>query len=192
MERVNSEEYPNCVIGFHTQEFRPDKPQLERPLKCVSVDAWLGFGFYFWVNLDFAKHWGEDFKKNYKGRNNGSYDVYQAYIDTSNCINATFDENGYNFFVRCIEVAINKLTQNNRTLNIAQVNRFLMENFWSKNNIKGIIYDDLPRNREDKDRYYSTINIKDQTFFYYKKRIQIVVFDLEPVKHFELHLDEQQ
>ena len=51
----------NCIVGYHTQESRT--VVLTQPKMCVSNEAWLGIGFYFWTHLEFAHYWGNDGKK---------------------------------------------------------------------------------------------------------------------------------
>ncbi len=176
------------IIGYHTQEFRYHKV-LETPIECRAKDAWLGKGYYFWVEENFAHNWGQDFKN----RKSGFYDVYQGNLDTEKCINATFDEKGYYFFKNSIESAIKYFENNGVLVTLEQVNRFLAD-YWKKLGVTGIIYDDLPRNRDDKNRFFSNLeyieNHKKQ-FFYYHKRIQIVIFDLKNIHNFELHLKKQ-
>jgi hypothetical protein len=61
--------------------------------------------------------------------------------------------------------------------------------------VSGIIYDDLPYNPNNKpNRKYSVVEYKENghtKFFYYKKRIQLVVFSSENIHNFALHLEKQ-
>ena len=52
--------------------------------------------------------------------------------------------------------------------------------------ITGIIYDDKPTNPKNKNRVYSEI-----PDLYYKKRIQVVLFNLKNISNFELYLENQ-
>lgn len=190
MERktINDKEY---IVGYHCQEFWVTG-ELEEPILCQTVDAWLGIGYYFWVDVQFAHFWGEDFKK----KSTGYYDIYTALLDTENCINATFDEKGYYFYKSCLEEAINSFQTNNEEVTLDKVNRYLKDNYWDKLGITGIIYDDLPTNPYRKpERKYSEIVIPDKSnreYFYYQKRIQIVIFELDNVNIFSIFLEEQQ
>lgn len=92
MERIIIENQ-SFIIGYHSQEFRQGT-QLTEPILCDLANAWLGFGYYFWTDIEFAQYWGEDFKM----RNTGHYDIYLTYIDVENCINAVFNEEHYFFF----------------------------------------------------------------------------------------------
>lgn len=170
------------IVGFHTQEHRIDEQPLDIPVYCHDRQAWLGFGYYFWQELEFAHYWGED-----KKMNTGSYDIYSADIDMTHVLDACFDEESYNFFIEVIEKAIKVLrieTIDKKSL--AKVHQFLKERHWQKNGIKGLRYSDIPKNSRS-GRLYSLV-----PDLYYKKRIQIVVFDLDIIHNFAIYLDDQQ
>lgn len=180
-----------CVVGYHTQEFRPNAQQLEVPIVCKASNAWLGKGYYFWTELIFAMYWGEDFKKGRTGT--GAYDIYKASINVERCLNTVFNEEQYFFFSNCIEKAIQKFEQDGTEITLKRVHEFLSDNFWNKMGITGIIYDDLPSNpQRNPDRKYSVVQHDSGSglFFYYKKRIQIVTFVLDNVLNFELYKEE--
>jgi len=184
---VNSKEY---LVGYHTQEFRIEG-ELDSPILCDYRNAWLGSGYYFWTEVEFAKYWGEDFKV----RNTGYYDVYSAEIDVENCLNVVFNEQHYFFFLRCLEKAINYFQQKEERTTLKEVHEFLEYNFWGKLGITGILYDDLPSNSKNKpNRKYSVIGYEEYgktKFLYYKRRIQVVVFSLSEIHNFNLFLGEQ-
>lgn len=169
MERktVNNKEY---LVGYHTQEFRIEG-ELDAPILCDFRNAWLGSGYYFWTDIEFAKYWGEDFKK----RNTGYYDVYSAEIDVEKCLNAVFNEEHYFFFRSCIEKAVNHIQQRNKKVTLKKVHDFLLDNFWKKMGVTGIIYDDLPFNPKNRpERKYSVVEYEEYgktKFLYYKKRV---------------------
>lgn len=169
------------IVGYHTQEFRCMEQPLGEPCICNHHTAWLGVGFYFWVDEEFAHFWGEDFKMN-----TGAYDIYVAEIESNNIINAVFDEEGYFFFRNSIHKAIKKLEATKKNVTLEAVHRFLVNNVWAKMGVNGIMYDDIPKNPRHKPRTYSKI-----PELYYKKRIQIVVFDLKYISNFELYKEEQ-
>lgn len=171
--------------GYHTQEFRSDEEELEKPIMCNAKNAWLGTGYYFWLDLEYARYWGEDFKKDYK-KSPGFYSIYKANIDTSNFIDTVFNEEGYNLFKDSIEKAFIELNKQKITITLERVNRFLADKIWPELKVSGIIYDDKPTNPSNKDRIYSEI-----PNLYYKKRIQMVSFDLANIHNFALYLDEQ-
>jgi len=50
------------LIGYHSQKWRMTGV-LEKPIPCNASTAWLGIGYYFWTELEFARYWGEDKKK---------------------------------------------------------------------------------------------------------------------------------
>lgn len=127
----------NLIKGFHTQEARED--ELTEPLRCEEDNAWLGKGYYFWLEEKFAHYWGQDSKDA-----TGQYDIYTAWIEYDNLIDATFDEDGYYFWKDRIEATIEKLKDLGFDLELKKVHQFLIDNVWSKYNIKGIIFDDLP------------------------------------------------
>jgi len=170
------------VKGFHTQECR--SVALTQPLKCVNKKAWLGFGYYFWLEEEYAHYWGQDAKIN---DNSDSYDIYCADLNIENCINTVFDEQDYVNFIEVIEETILRYKNRRIPITLENVNRYLAEKVWTKLEITGIIYDDKPINPRNKNRIYSEI-----PDLYYKKRIQIVLFDLKNIRNFELYLEDQK
>ena len=177
------------LIGYHTQEFRIDE-KLISPEKCNALDAWLGFGYYFWADIEFAKYWGEDCKIK-----TGYYDIYKANLNFQNCLNTVFNEEQYFFFKNCLEKTINNFQNNGKIVSLNRVHEFLSDNFWESMGVTGIIYDDMPINPKNKpSRKYSVINHSDNSnnkFFYYKKRIQIVIFNLKNICNFDIYLEKQ-
>jgi len=167
------------VTGYHTQECRPEK--LKQPIG-VSESARLGIGHYFWLEEDFAHHWGRISKTN-----GGSYDVYTADLNIKNSLNTVFNEEGYLFFRKMIKRAIQHLQKINVNVTLEKVNRFLADYVWKAYNISCIIYDDKPTNKPKKKLIYSEI-----PDLYYNKRIQIAVFDLEDISNFALYLENQK
>jgi hypothetical protein len=170
------------LLGYHTQEDR--NTVLTQPIKGQPKKAWLGVGYYFWLDEKFAHYWGQDFKTS----RTGAYSIYTAYIEMDNLLNASFYEADYFLFKKSIDEAIKHLkTLGYRDVTLSQVHRYLADRIWTQNNVKGIIYDDLPQNPDQKDRVYSEI-----APLYYEKRIQVVVFDLSIIHRFQLYLDKQQ
>lgn len=172
-------------VVYHTQEYRPDDDPLEEPIICDAKNAWLGKGYYFWFDLEYAHYWGEDFKKGYS-KYPGYYSIYKANINLSAFIDTVFNEEGYNFFKDSIEDSFKTIEESGKKVTLETVNRFLADKIWLKLNINGIIFDDKPSNPRTKDRIYSRI-----PDLYYKKRIQVVSFKLENISNFALYLDEQ-
>ena len=149
------------VKGYHVQEYRPT--ELEHPIKCCDRDAWLGFGFYFWLEVLFAHYWGQDKKSSGKS---GSYDIYIADLNIEKCLNTVFNEEHYLFFIEMIEGAIKYLKSKKKNLSLSEVHCYLSEIIWNKLGIEGIVYDDKPTNPRNKKRIYSEI-----PDLYYIKRI---------------------
>lgn len=178
-ENYNGEFY---LIGYHTQEFRASSPPLENPVICEGSNAWLGVGYYFWTEEEFAHYWGQDSKKA-----TGSYDIYRACLDYENCLNTVFNEQHYFYFRKKIESTIQHFHKNGIKPNLEEVNKFLAENIWQQTGVEGILYDDKPRNPRKSDRIYSAI-----PDLYYKKRIQIVLFSLENIHNFTVYLANQK
>lgn len=176
MERVlnGNMEY---IVGYHTQEYRGESSWLKAPLQCDHKNAWLGIGYYFWTEIDFAEYWGQDSKSG----QTGYYDIYTAHLNCEKCINTVFDEAGYYFFRDSIEETIEFMKDSGVTISLEQINRFLAERIWVRLGIEGIIYDDKPRNPRNPERKYSLIPP-----LYYKKRIQIVIFDMKNIHGFKL------
>jgi len=175
------------VVGYHTMECR--ESILDAPIKCTDRRAWLGFGYYFWLEEIFAKYWGEDFKirKNNPKAQADTYDVYTADLNIENCINTVFDEEDYTNFISRIEEAILYFQCRRRPFTLETVHRYLADRVWGKLGISGIIYDDKPTNPKNKKRFYSLI-----PDLYYKKRIQVVIFDSKNVSKFKLYLENQK
>jgi len=165
------------IIGYHTQECRYND-ELRVPKICNSDKAWLGIGYYFWLEEEFAHYWGIDTKI----KKTGAYDIYKAYIEEENILNASFNEKVYFRFREMIEKTVELFKSKGKIVTLLQVNKFLSDNFWKQNNVKGIIFDDIPRNKPEIERYYSHIEP-----LYYKKRIQMVVFELKIIHNFALY-----
>jgi hypothetical protein len=169
------------ITGYHTQEFR-HSGALDKPIQGKPEEAWLGIGYYFWLEEDFAVYWGVDKKK----KRTGYYDIYSAEIEEGEILNASFNEKAYFNFRQMIDDAVAHFQNKSKKVTLLQVHRFLSDNFWSKHGVTGIIFDDLPHNNDAKNRVYSYIEP-----FYYKKRLQLVVFDKQIIHNFAIHKEEQ-
>lgn len=177
------------LVGYHTQESRANG-RLSSPLCCRYENAWLGVGYYFWLELEFAKYWGEDFKR----KATGKYEVYSALIEADTCLNAVFNEEHYYFFRSCLDKAVKHFQKLNVKISMQRIHEFLAENFWKSMGITGIMYDDIPMNPHGKTREYSLIEYSEGNkvkFLYYKKRIQIVLFKLDAIHNFDLVSEDQ-
>ncbi|WP_430827306.1 hypothetical protein [Chryseobacterium indologenes] len=173
------------ITGYHTQEFRCDEEDLESPIICNAANAWLGKGYYFWVEEEYAKYWGEDYKIFYP-KDPGYYSIYKANLKNDKFLDTVFNEEGYNFFIDSINEAYIELRKRKNSITLLNVNRFLADNVWNRLGITGIVYDDKPVNKEEKGRNSSMIPP-----LYYRKRIQIVCFDIKLINNFALHLERQ-
>ena len=85
------------VTGYHTLEDRGNAQQLEDsgPIKCISRNAWLGVGYYFWdTEIKWAHKWGEH------------YSSYLIFSGSINITNRLYDLFGtvlhINDFIECI------------------------------------------------------------------------------------------
>ena len=170
------------VTGYHSQEYRPT--ELTRPIKCFAKDAWLGIGYYFWIEMMYTHFWGQDKKSSGASK---SYDVYKASLKIENCLNTVFNEEHYLFFRAMVKETIKNLKKQKIPVSLELVNKYLFENVWTKQGIEGIIFDDKPTNPKNKNRVYSEI-----PDLYYEKRIQVVIFELKNINNFELYLEDQQ
>jgi len=182
IQRVDSPD-GKMILGYHTQEERPVK--LDKPIICDDDLAWLGEGYYFWVEEEFARIWGEDKKK----KATGSYSIYSAWIMADHLLNTTFREADYFFFKECIEEAIQNSKNLGEEINLKDIHQYMKDTFWDELGVTGIIYDDLPINTHKTSKFRSLHRVHSEVKpLYYKKRIQIVVFDLGNIRDFKLHL----
>jgi len=156
---------------YHTQERRNER--LKAPVICLRENAWLGEGYYFWDDLTDAIQWGHRSK-----RKTGYFEVYKAEILTENFLDTVFNEEHYRFWLKQVEKAadhIKRITGIKPT--IKEVNDYFRERaIWSE--VDGIIFQDIPENSN---------NLKVKAF-YYRKRIQAVVYNIEIITNFEFHL----
>jgi len=163
------------ILGYHTQEFREESQALSVPILCVDKDVWLGEGYYFWRDIEYAHYWGIDKKKR-----TGYYDIYSIEIDQEFLLDTVFNEDDYEFFKDSIEKAIKKLKIDRKdySVTINEVHTFLKRNVWNEfEDIEGIVFEDIPIGKR-----HSQIPP-----LYYKKRIQIVVFDLRITQNFSFY-----
>lgn len=166
------------IVGYHTQENRYEI--LLEPILCKDNEAWLGYGYYFWTDLKFARYWGEDWKRGV--RNAGTYDIYRANINVEDYLDTAFSIDGYITFKGIIEKTIKLFENRGVNVNLSEINKFLSEKgYWKSIGVKGIIYADTPYNVSKKNRIFSKIEP-----LYYEKRIQLVAFDKITIEGFEI------
>ncbi len=153
---------------YHTNEHR----EKEGVIEAKGFKQWLGDGFYFWQDYEFAKEWA--IVKNYQ-----NYDIYSVDVELTenNMIDTVFNEEDYYNFVEKLELFADKYFKlKNRKPDLEEFNNFIKDNkIWG--DIKAIRFQDLPTNN-NKD--YLKINN-----FYYKKRIQIVLYDAKKIKSYK-------
>ena len=157
-------------ICYHTQECRGDK--LSKPIKCEKDNAWLGIGYYFWIDENDALFWGQVSK-----RRTGKYDVYVSEIECDDVLDTVFNEDHYRFWVKNIEKAakiILKKTSLKPTLK--EINEFFLERgVWE--GVDGIMFQDISKN----ELHYLVQQ------FQYKKRIQLGLFNIKKMTNFTHH-----
>ncbi len=152
---------------FHTQEHRKDR--LKWPIQCIKHNAWLGHAYYFWYDYIDAVSWGVNSKKG-----TGKYEIYQAEIDCENVMDTVFNEAYYNFWIKQVEKVAEKLnsTLHGRKCTLREINQYIKDKAdW---NVVGILYQDIPQS-------YNHSLVQD---FFYRKRIQLAVFNMKIVSNF--------
>lgn len=157
---------------YHTVEDR--KTTLHTPVLAEGNEQWLGDGFYFWQDKLFARKWGERICKRHEGRM--GYQIYIAVlrIDTDNFLDTVFCEEDYVQFVEKVEHFARLYREKfGHTPTLEDFNDFIAEHeIWT--DVKAIRFQDLPENDD-------LVRVKG---FYYKKRIQIVVYDTDIISTF--------
>lgn len=161
-------------IMYHTQERR--EKRLASPVICVRDDAWLGEGYYFWDELVDATQWGHNSKQK-----TGYFEIYQSKIVTDNFLDTVFNEEHYRFWIKQVEKAADFIrSKTGIKPTIKEVNEYFLEKaIWDE--VDGIIFQDIP----EKD------NILKVKSFYYRKRIQAVIYNLEIITTFVLHSEDR-
>jgi hypothetical protein len=153
-------------VAYHTQEERGKT--LTEPLLCTKDNAWLGEGYYYWTDAEFAIIWGRDNKKR-----TGTFVIYSSLIESDNFFNTVFNEEDYNQWIGYVEkLAKSVVRKFGVKPKLKEVSHFISELF--KKKVDGIMFQDVPEN--DDLTYISD--------FFYRKRIQIVIYNLKTVKNF--------
>jgi hypothetical protein len=159
-------------LMYHTQEKRVIR--LTSPIICTRNYAWLGIAYYFWENEMDAIHWGHDSK-----RSTGFFEVYKADINCENILDTVFNEEHYRFWNAQIEKAAKLISiKTGIKATIAEINQYFKEKAKWSETIDGIMFQDLP-NSED-------LLVRN---LYYRKRIQIAVYNLKIIDNFTYHFD---
>lgn len=161
---------------YHTQEKR--QKSLTKPCICIRDDAWLGEGHYFWYNKDDADFWG-----NVSKRKTGQYEVYASNINCENILDTVFSEEAYLFWIKQVEKVAMKIIKNTgEKPTLKELNDYFKER-GSWNEVDGIMFQDLSNNSDlllVKPIEYA----RKSSAFAYKKRIQLVVYNLKIVLTF--------
>lgn len=152
---------------YHTQERR--EVRLASPVICVRHDAWLGEGYYFWLGLFDAEQWGQNSK-----RKTGYFEIYEARINIENFLDTVFNEEHYQFWIIQVEKAADFIMKKTGIKpSLREVNEYFKERaVWD--NVDGIVFQDIPKNN----------NGSKVKAFFYRKRIQAVVFNPEIILTF--------
>jgi hypothetical protein len=141
---------------------------------CLRTSAWLGSGYYFWSDELDAMRWGQDAE--YRSKH---YEIYKSEILFDDVLNTVFNEQDYNFYVKIIEIAAEYFIKKiNERPSIKLINDYMREHGIYQN-IVGVLFQDLPTSKS-----YSLV----QNLFY-KKRIQLCVYNKNIILSFNYHLD---
>jgi len=160
---------------FHTQEYR--EPQLKFPVLAEGNEQWLGDGYYFWQDYEFAKWWGET-KKCKRTNVSRRYSIFTATISFTEdeFIDTVFNEEDYYNFVSTIQKFASKyVSVFKHKHSLEEFNDFIADKgLWQ--DIKVIRFQDIPEN----DALMSVNG------YYYKKRIQLRINAPEKITTFAL------
>lgn len=152
---------------YHTQEKQAQR--LTAPIKTSNPNAWLGIGYYFWDDELSAMEWGRISKKR-----TGYYEIYKARICSDNILDTVFNRDHYEFWYEQIEkVATRFIKRTGKKPAIKEINDYFQEKA-SWNDVEGILFQDIPYSEN------KTLVVK----FYYKKRIQLVVYKESIIQNF--------
>jgi hypothetical protein len=157
---------------YHTQEKRVHR--LTKPIICTRKNAWLGIAHYFWDDETDAIQWGHKSK-----RDTGFFEIYKAHIDCENVLDTVFNEEHYNFWVKQIEKAAKHISmKTGLKASLKEINQYFKEKAKWSEITDGIMFQDLPISDD--------LLVKD---LYYRKRIQIAVYNLGIIHNFAFHFD---
>jgi hypothetical protein len=155
------------ITVYHVNEHRGT----ETIVYATGSAQWLGDAFYFWQDFEFAEEWAKSSRNKYEVA-----DIYTIELDLNfdadeDVIDTVFNEEDYYKFVEKLEYFANLYFQHFKEKpSLEEFNNFIQDNeipLWK--DIKAIRFQDLPLN--DKKDY---LKVKG---FFYKKRIQIALFD---------------
>jgi hypothetical protein len=156
---------------YHTQEYRP--VTLRFPVLATGNEQWLGDGYYFWQDYEFAKWWGETKKCRNPYR---QYSIFKADLNFSeeNFIDTVFNQIDYYEFVKKVESFAKRYgRQFGHKPTLEEFNDFIADfGLWKE--IKVIRFQDIPENDQ----------LMEVDGYYYKKRIQLRVNDASIITTF--------
>lgn len=157
---------------YHTQEKWGIR--LAAPIICKRNNAWLGSAYYFWDFEMDAIHWGHSSKKS-----TGYFEIYRANIDCENVLDTVFNEEHYKFWIKQIEKAAKHISiKTGYKATIREINQYFKEKAKWSEITDGIMFQDLP---DSADLLVNQL--------YYRKRIQIAVFNLKIIGNFAFHFE---
>jgi hypothetical protein len=159
---------------YHTQEKRDTL--LVGPVQSPLSSSWLGKAYYYWYDGQDAFNWGITHKTD-----TGYFEIYESDIDCTDVLDTVFNEKHYLFWMKEIEkIAKTIVKRTGRKPATKYINEYFRDHgIW--NSVTGIMFQDIPKNNE----YVMVIG------FYYKKRIQLAVYDLRIVQTFTLKSTEK-
>lgn len=167
---------------YHTNEDRGEKTK--KPVFAEGNHQWLGDAFYFWQDYEFAEEWGYNRicnKSKYRKGEFTHFDIYEANLNidfpSDEVIDTVFNQEDYRKFLEKLEwFAVKYKSEFETKPTLEEFNDFIYDfDLWK--DIKAIRFQDLPTKSN---RDY--LKIKN---FYYKKRIQIAVYDISILSSFE-------
>jgi len=146
------------------------------PKLAEGNEQWLGDGYYFWEDYEFAEWWGDRHKCKYWNRSR-KYSIYKATITISEeeFIDTVFNKLNYYNFIEKVEKFAKAYTRHFKIKpTLEQFNDFIIDKgLWE--DIKVVRFQDVPENQ-------NLVLVKD---YFYKKRIQIRVNDPTKITTFE-------
>ncbi|MBQ9253213.1 MAG: hypothetical protein IJ180_00395 [Bacteroidales bacterium] len=165
------------IIGYHTAN--SEKGRLYKPLYCHDNKAWLGPGYYFWQDLDFAKRWAS--VKKYR-----LYDVYTADLNTEHCLDTVYSEEADKKFNEWLDLCDNLIRKRNLKIKpedrLSTIFNLMKKEVFKKLNITGIRYADIPQG--ELDSKYKPL--------YPQKRIQYVIYSDKDIRNFSILIEKER
>jgi hypothetical protein len=160
------------MVYYQTVEKRESR--LSSPIFSKRKNAWLGKGYYFWSQIEDAHIWGKGSQNK-----NGFYEIYISEIDETNILDTVFNKEHYEYWVEQIEsFAKIFFEQTGYQPSVKDVCQYFNKSgIWS--NVDGVKFQDLPQNN----KHLMVQN------FYYRKRIQLAVYNKKIILSFIFHLE---